>query len=686
MATKKPRAISQRSSAKTSITQNTEVELGREICGVLDVAEQREWLVTNGIGGFASGTVSGNLTRRYHGLLVAALQPPVGRMQLVAKLDETVRYDAADYALGTNRWASGAIEPHGYVYIESFRLDGTMPVWRFAIGDALLEKRVWMLHDENTTHVQYTMLRGSQSIELELRTLINYRDFHSNTHAGDWRMKIDAVNNGLQITAFEGAIPFYLLSAGATVEPRHDWSRDYFLPLEQYRGLDDREDYLLAAVFRATLQLDQSVTIIFSTNAGAALDGDAARTQNDKRESDLLAQWSSADALAASAAPGWVRQLILAADEFVVKRDVTDAAEVTDGKTIIAGYHWFGDWGRDTMIALPGLTLATGRADIAKQILLSFARYVDGGMLPNNFPDAGGKPEYNTVDAGLWFFEAVRQYFAATQDTETLASLFPVMAQMIDAHVAGTRYQIHVDQADGLLYAGEPGVQLTWMDAKIGDWVVTPRIGKPVEINALWFNALETMASFAPAAKQSAEPFVKLAARVKQSFAKFWNGSAEYCYDVIDAPGIGNDATLRPNQIFAVSLPQSPLPSEQQKAVVDICARRLVTTYGLRSLAQSETGYRGYYGGNNRERDGGYHQGTVWGWLLGPFVLAHLRVYADRGAAMSFLEPLGKQIHSHGLGSLSEIFDGDAPFTPRGCIAQAWTVAEVLRAWRATVS
>jgi predicted glycogen debranching enzyme len=369
-----------------------------------------------------------------------------------------------------------------------------------------------------------------------------------------------------------------------------------------------------------------------------------------------------------------------------VKREVPDAPKDSEGKSVIAGYHWFGDWGRDTMIALPGLTLITGRADIAKQILTSFARYIDGGMLPNNFPDAGGKLEYNTVDAGLWFFEAVRQYFAATQDAETLAKLFPVMAQMIDAHVAGTRYQIHVDQIDGLLYAGEPGLQLTWMDAKVGDWVVTPRIGKPVEINAFWFNALDTMAGLAPAAKQSAEPFAKLAERAKQSFAKFWNNSGGYCYDVIDAPGIGNDAALRPNQIFAVSLPQSPLPAEQQKAVVDICARRLLTSYGLRSLAQSESGYQGHYGGGVRERDGAYHQGTVWGWLLGPFVLAHLRVYADRAAAMSFLEPLGKQIHSHGLGTLSEIFDGEAPFTPRGCIAQAWTVAEVLRAWRATIS
>jgi predicted glycogen debranching enzyme len=686
MATKKPRAISRSASAKKSPTQNAEVEFGREICGVLDVAEQREWLVTNGIGGFASSTVSGNLTRRYHGLLVAAMQPPAGRKQLVAKLDETAHYDARDYALGTNRWASGAIEPQGYVHIESFRLEGTTPVWRFAVGDALLEKCVWMNHGENTTYVQYTMLRGNQSVELELKTYINYRDFHSNTHAGDWHMKIDTSENGLQITAFEGATPFYLLSAGANVEPRHDWSRDYFLPLEKYRGLDDREDYLLAAVFRATLQLNQCVTIVFSTNASAALDGDVARAQNSKREADLLTQWSSADAPAASAASAWVRQLILAADQFVVTRDVADGTKDSDGKSIIAGYHWFGDWGRDTMIALSGLTLTTGRPDIAKQILLSFARYVDGGMLPNNFPDADGRPEYNTVDAALWFFEAVRQYFAATQDAETLAKLFPVMTQMIDAHVAGTRYQIHVDQADGLLYAGEPGVQLTWMDAKVGDWVVTPRIGKPVEINALWFNALETMAGLAPAAKQSADPFAKLAARAKESFAKFWNASAGYCYDVIDAPGIGNDATLRPNQIFAVSLPQSPLPTEQQKAVVDICARRLLTSYGLRSLAQSEPGYHGHYGGNGRERDGAYHQGTVWGWLLGPFVLAHLRVYADRAMATSFLEPLGKQIHSHGLGTLSEIFDAEPPFTPRGCIAQAWTVAEVLRAWRATVS
>jgi predicted glycogen debranching enzyme len=307
-------------------------------------------------------------------------------------------------------------------------------------------------------------------------------------------------------------------------------------------------------------------------------------------------------------------------------------------------------------------------------------------MLPNNFPDTGGQPEYNTVDAALWFFEAARQYFEATKDTEALSKLYPVLSQIINAYLKGTRYRIRVDAADALLYAGEDGVQLTWMDAKVGNWVVTPRIGKPVEINALWFNALKTMAKLAPFAKESAGPFQKMAETVKRSFAKFWNSAANCCYDVIEAPYIGNDASLRPNQIFAVSLPESPLSQEQQRAVVDICARRLLTSHGLRSLAAGEPGYVGHYGGGPRERDAAYHQGTVWGWLLGPFVLAHLRVHGDRKTAQNFLGPLGNQIASYGLGTLGEIFDGDPPFTPRGCIAQAWTVAEVLRAWRATVA
>ncbi len=682
MATSQKSPSSIEESVLVAPRRKAKLEFGRETCGSLEIAEQREWLVTNGIGGFASGTVSGNLTRRYHGLLVAALHPPVGRTQLVAKLDETAHYAGIEYALATNRCLSGAVEPKGYVNIESFRLEGTTPIWQFALGDALVEKRIWMHRGENTTYVQYTLLRGGQPLGLELKALVNYRDFHSSTHAGDWQMKVDTIEEGVQINAFDGGTPFYLLSAGAEFETRHEWHRDCFLPLAKYRGLDDHEDHLLAAVFSTELALNQSVTLVLTTNTDAQLDGSRAWEEHAEHEKKLFAKWTSHDAQAASSAPDWVQPLILAADQFIVRRSLP---EEPDGRSIIAGYHWFGDWGRDTMIALPGLTLTTGRTDIARKILLAFARYVDGGMLPNDFPDAGGRPEYNTVDAVLWYYEAVRQYFAVTQDRATLVSLFPVLEEMINAHLKGTRYQIHVDQADGLLYAGEPGVQLTWMDAKVGDWVVTPKIGKPVEINALWYNALETMAALAPAAGRSGEPFAKMAAMVKRSFGKFWNSGSGCCFDVIDAPGIGNDASLRPNQIFAVSLPESPLSPEQQRAVVDVCARRLVTSHGLRSLAQEEPGYQGHYGGAPRERDGAYHQGTVWGWLMGPFVLAHLRVYGDHKAAASFLEPLGKQITSHGLGTLSEIFDGDAPFTPRGCIAQAWTVGEVLRAWRASI-
>jgi predicted glycogen debranching enzyme len=667
----------------TACARKAKVEFGREICGSLEIAEQREWLVTNGIGGYASGTVSGNLTRRYHGLLLAALKPPVGRTQLIAKVDETANYDGTDWALATNRWASGAVEPKGYLNIESFRLEGTTPVWRFALGDALLEKRIWMRQGENTTHVQYSLVRGSGPLRLTVKALVNYRDFHSGTHAGDWHMRVETAENGVQVTAFDGAIPFYLLCANAKFEPKHEWHRDCFLLMEKYRGLDDREDHLLAGVISLELSVGQNVTVVLTTNAQTELDGAQALAEHVERERDLCSKWQASDAQGASAASAWLRQLILAADQFIVKRSLPDEAE---GRSIIAGYHWFGDWGRDTMIALPGLTLTTGRPGIAKKILLAFARYVDGGMLPNNFPDAGGQPEYNTVDAALWYFEAVRQYFESTKDTAAVSKLYPVLAQIINAHLKGTRYRIHVDETDGLLYAGEEGVQLTWMDAKVGDWVVTPRIGKPVEVNALWYNGLRTMAKLASIVGKSGEPFEKMAEKVKESFGKFWNSATNCCYDVIDDPGIGSDASLRPNQIFAVSLPESPLSPEQQRAVVDICARRLLTSHGLRSLAQGESGYQGHYGGGPRARDGAYHQGTVWGWLMGPFVLAHLRVYGDSRTAQSFLEPLGNQIASHGLGTLSEIFDGDAPFTPRGCVAQAWTVAEVLRAWRATAA
>ncbi len=616
------------------------IEFGREVCGNLEAAESREWLVTNGIGGYASGTIVGGMTRRYHGLLIAALRPPVGRMHLVAALDEFVRCGGEEFALATHLWASGAVEPTGFQHIEGFLLDGTTPVWTYAFSNARLEKRVWMQQGMNTTYVQYTLLKGSAAIEMELKALVNYRDFHGSTHAGDWKMHIDPVEHGIRVVAFDEAAPFSL--------------------------------------FRAKLSAGESVTIVSTTEENATFDSEMVRAQRAAREAEIAAAWRMQNKATSAASPEWLQQLVLAADQFIVKRAIPDEP---DGRSVIAGYHWFGDWGRDTMIALPGLTLTTGRPEVARQILLAFAKYVDAGMLPNNFPDAGGKPEYNSVDAALWYFEAVRQYFAATRDVQTLQTLFPALARMIDAHVKGTRYQIHVDPSDGLLYAGEPDVQVTWMDAKIGDWVVTPRTGKAVEINALWINALETMMQFAQVLKISSDGYQIVSSQAKTGFQRFWNAERKCCYDVIDAPGLGNDALLRPNQILAVSLPVSPLRLEQQKAVVDVCAAQLLTPYGLRSLAPGEAGYQGCYSGGPRERDGAYHQGTVWVWLLGPFVLAHHRVYADGVAAMRFLEPLGAAIQRYGLGTLGEIFDGDAPFAPKGCIAQAWSVGEVLRAW-----
>jgi predicted glycogen debranching enzyme len=660
-----------------------EVQFGREVCGDLQQAESREWLVTNGLGGYASGTVAGTSTRKYHGLLIAALQPPVGRVVLVNGIDESVRYLDTTFSLGTNRWKSGFISPRGFLQIESFHVEGSKPVWRYALADALVEKRVWMTQGENTTYVQYSLLRGCAPVEIGGKVLVNYRGFHSTTHAQDWQMRIEAVESGLLVKAFDDATLFYLKSSGASWTAQHEWYRDFFLPAEHERGLNDCEDRLYAGRFYFQLQLGETVTLVFSTEERASLDGEQARTLQANHELKLFQAWQEQRgktcAAAAEDEPGWFWQLVLAADQFVVQRAFPGH---DNGKTIIAGYPWFSDWGRDAMIALPGLALATGRSEVARSVLRSFTRYLNDGLLPNNFPDSGGAPEYNTVDATLWLFQAVREFYEATGDLEFVRELAPTLAGVVDHHVRGTRYNIMVDPADGLLSAGSPNVQLTWMDAKIGDWVITPRTGKPVEINALWINALHTMAQFARALGQPSEFYETLKERATHSFQKFWNTERQYCFDVIDTPGDGKDASLRPNQIFAVSLPESPLSPAQQQAVVDIVAEQLLTSHGLRSLAPSEPGYRGQYVGGQRERDSAYHQGTVWGWLLGPFALAHYRAYRDAAAAQSFLEPLGPTINIGGLGTLSEIFDGDPPFAGKGCIAQAWTVAEVFRAWQ----
>jgi len=655
------------------------VQFGRAICNDFAAASSREWLVTNAIGGFASGTIAGCSTRRYHGLLLAALQPPVGRTQLVAALDEIVSHAGSSYELASHQWASGAIAPLGYQFIESFRLHGTIPTWIYALGDARLEKRIWMRQGENTTYVRYTLLSASSPVQFQANALVNYRDFHNATHAGDWRMRIEPVQHGVRVTAYDGALPFYLQSLEANVVPQHIWYRDCFWRAERERGLEDHEDHLFAAQFEAVLEPGESIAIVFTTEVDTLLDGASALSEQVAHDSGIVGSFAESFAKAGADTTPPLKQLALAADQFLVKRAIPGDS---DGHSVIAGYHWFGDWGRDTMIALPGLTLTTGRPEFARQILLAFSQFVDRGMLPNNFPDAGGKPEYNTIDASLWYFEAIRHYAEATHDLATLEKLFPVLSSIVEAHVSGTRYNIHVDPSDGLLYGGGPGVQLTWMDAKIGDWVVTPRTGKPVEINALWINALESMAQFAKLLKLPAARFESLSSAAKANFAKFWNADRNCLFDVLDSPGIGNDASLRPNQILAVSLPFSPLTPERQKAVVHICCEELLAPFGLRSLGPKEPGYIPHYRGGPRDRDAAYHQGTVWGWLLGPFALAHFRVYQNKSEARRFLQPLAEVITAYGLGSVAEVFDAESPFKPGGCIAQAWSVAELLRAWK----
>ena len=652
------------------------LEWGREVAGDLDVAERREWLCTNGIGGFASGTVAGTLTRRYHGLLVAAQEPPLGRTLLVAKVEERAEYAGLARALSTNRWAGGAVDPQGYRGIERFRLDGTTPVWTYAVADALVEKRVSMEPGANTTYVRYHVRRARGPVSLELNVLVNYRDYHGTTRAGGWRMAVAPVKHGLRVVAFDGARPLLLLAVGAETRIAHTWHHNFDLARERERGLDAVEDHLHAGTFRAAVEPGGVLTLVLSSEAAPLVDGAEAWRRRERHEQQVVAAWKRARP-EARRAPAWIRQLVLAADQFVVRRPLRDDP---DGMSVIAGYHWFGDWGRDTMIALPGLALTTGRPAVARRILETFARFVDRGMLPNRFPDAGEASEYNTVDATLWYVEGIRAYLAATDDDGTLKTLFPVLEEIVRWHREGTRYGIREDPVDGLLASGEPGVQLTWMDAKVGDWVVTPRIGKPVEINALWHNALVAMAGFARRLGKPVGPWQTLAARAKAGFARFWNERAGCCFDVIDGPD-GHDDALRPNQIFAVSLPASPLPPERQRRVVDACARRLLTSYGLRSLAPGNPQYQGHYGGDARARDGAYHQGTVWAWLLGPFALAHVKVYRDAEAARSFLLPLADHLADYGVGSIAEIFDGDPPFAPAGCIAQAWSVAETLRAW-----
>jgi predicted glycogen debranching enzyme len=630
----------------------------------------REWLYTNGLGSYASGTVADVLTRRYHGLLVAALDPPLGRRVLFNKCDASVAYGGVHTDLSANRWHDGTLAPQGFNTIVDFRLDGAVPVWTYAFADALLERRIWMEHGAQVTWIEWRLRDASAPVDLTLKAYVNDRDYHALSRAHDVS-NVAQIAGELATLRIGSGATWYLRASGATIEPAGEWYYGFRYDAETERGLDDTEDLYHALTIAIQLSAPGSSLLL-----RAALDpGDAAPSDPHAHERELLARWRTAQPRVTQA-PGWIEQLVLAADAFIVARSVDDEP----GATVIAGYHWFGDWGRDTMIALPGLALTTGRPELAATILRTFAKYVDAGMLPNRFPDSGAAPEYNTVDAALWFIETVRCYLTATSDLTLIESIFDKLDEIITWYARGTRYGIALDPSDGLLRAGEPGVQLTWMDAKVGDWVVTPRIGKPIEINALWYNALCTMDGFAQKLRRDSSRYRELGTQARRSFERFWNSAAQYPFDVLDGPD-GNDASIRPNAVYAVALPFRAFESRREHAIVDRIAHELWTPMGLRSLAPSDPAYAGHYGGSPHDRDAAYHRGTAWPFLAGAFARAYANAYGDHTRALRFIEALAARVDGYGVGTLAEIADGDAPHRARGCIAQAWSVAEVLRTW-----
>ena len=528
-----------------------------------------------------------------------------------------------------------------------------------------------MPHGRNVTCVEFSLVRAAEPMRLELLPLCTYRDYHAHSRGG-WSLDVAAEPDACRILAFPGATPYRLSLAGGQFTYDPDWYWRFHHRLEAERGLDADEDLFRPGRFRLALDPGAKAVFVVAVEPNPTSGVDDSHRGELRRRRALLAR---------RPLPRWVQRLQLAADTFLVQR-VSHAGE--PGRTVIAGYPWFGDWGRDTMIALPGLTLATGRASVAAEILRTFARYIDQGMLPNRFPDRGEPAEYNSVDAALWYFHALACYLDETSDMAMLRELFPALEEIIDWYERGTRFGIGVDSSDGLLLAGVPGTQLTWMDAMVGERVVTPRIGKPVEINALWHYALSQMTHWSTAAgePQSAAKYTHAANAVAHAFRdRFWYAEGGYLFDVIDTPDGAADASLRPNQIFAVSLGTNLLTADQAQAVVESCAHELFTPVGLRSLAPGDVRYAACYDGNQEARDSAYHQGTVWSWLLGPFALAHHHAFGDAQRAIELLAGIGPHLDETCLGSISEIFDGSPPHSPRGCIAQAWSVAEVLRAW-----
>lgn len=656
------------------------VHLGRDICGRLDLAEQHEWWLANGRGGYAGGTVAGTLTRRYHGLLIAPLQFSMQRHLLFAKADAELLDGGRTTPLHTNRWGSGAVEPRGHLAIESFHLDGRMPVWRYHLDGMLIEARIWMEHGRHSTCLAWRLLENPEEREvlLRVRLLTNVRDHHGTTGFGETSPTIAANDYELDVM-HPGCHTLHFRSRCGVVERADFWVEDFDLPAERERSLPDRDRHRCVGYMTFPIHAGHWVGL------AASIEEDEppyyimdAMRRFQSRDLAMLTQ-SKILVPELTAAPAWIDQLILAADSFVISLEQKSG----NGRdAIVAGYPWFGEWGRDSMIALPGLLLATGRYRTARNLLLGYLPLVDRGMLPNYFPNDDEKAQYNTVDAALWYIEAWCAYLGASKDMPAVAEAWPVLQQIIAHYRDGTRHGIAMDPGDGLLRAGEPGVQLTWMDAKVGDVVITPRIGKPVEVNALWYNALQTMAQFARTLKDDvlAGEYAAMAARTRDGFQRYIRPDHGGLLDVIDGLD-GDDDRIRPNQIFAVSLPFSPLDKEAQHAVVSQCARRLLASCGLRSLDPAHPDYHPRMQGGVWERDSAYHQGTVWAWLLGHYALAEYRVYGNAEQALLRLEPIREHLSAAGLGTVSEVFDGEPPHTPRGCPAQAWSVACTLEAW-----
>lgn len=657
---------------------------------------RNEWLTTNGLGGYASCSICGVTTRKYHGLLVAAHPPPHGRMIMLNHLSEQVIFpDGKRFWLGCEERSDGEIHLEGMEYLREFRLESGLPLWIFEVREAIIEKRVVLIHMQNTVHISYRLISGNEPIRLRLQPSVHFRPHEAPVNTLiDEPYIITAIDDHYQISTRD-LPPLRLKIEGErakfTLESR--MMRNTFFRIESKRGYESIGDLWSPGYFKVDLHREKLATLIASTENWETIKAlspyEAINAERNRRDRLLL----KAPPIAQS---GIGKELVLAADQFIITPSsrIEDAARARASgdeiRTIIAGYHWFTDWGRDTMISLEGLTLDTGRYNEAGWILRTFHHYVRDGLIPNMFPEGQKEGLYHTSDATLWFFHAIDRYVEVTGDRETLRMLLPTLLNIVYHHLNGTRFGISVDPYDGLLRQGAEGYQLTWMDAKVGDWVVTPRRGKAVEINALWYNALRLLENWLREEKNEAATtsIAEQADKAYQSFnQRFWYAEEGYLYDIVDGEGGKNDTACRPNQIFAISLKHPVLKTQHWTSVLEVVKQRLLTPYGLRSLDPHHPDYKSRYDGDLRARDAAYHQGTVWAWLIGPFIDAWLKVHPeDKEGARNFLSGFEAHLGDAGIGSISEVFDATDPFTPRGCIAQAWSIAEVLRSWIKTIS